>query len=301
MKTELWLIIGLILLLAGCSGGAVTEVKTAEADRKAAVPAGENAEHKEESPVIAWEGTWVFLSDDVAGDLKIAKTKEDGIEFTLSGTRNNPVNLSSYANTLKGTGIVKGDKIEITDSQREECSGVLEAEGAILTVNLENDMCHTPQIYLNGEYVKAGTLEDQPLFSYEQGEFRLHGMSLGMHPSDIKALIGNPDYEGPDETGFSVWIQDYPMKNLQLSFNGEGLEADSIHFTENAAAWHAASGVSFTGERYKSEDGTHYLYNPDNGQLIFYPENEEDTVSITLTYADGNFRYGIESGQIIKE
>ena len=301
MKTGLWLTMALLLLLAGCSGETVSEEKRAEGAAEAQAAAEKESEHKQDRPVIAWEGTWVFVSDDNVGELKIDQIKEDEIEYTLNGTRNNPVNLSSYANTLSGTGTIKGEKIEITDSLLEGCGGFLEIEGPMLTVNIENEMCHTPQVYLNGEYVKAGTLEEIPLFAYDQGGFSLHGLSLGMHPSDTKALIGNPEYEGPDETGFSVWLQDYPMKNLQLSYNGEGLEADSIYFTEDASAWNAASGELFTGERYISEDGTHYLYSQDSGQLVYYSENMEDTVGITLTYADGNFQYGIESGQITKE
>ncbi|KAB7709084.1 hypothetical protein F9802_02900 [Bacillus aerolatus] len=297
-----------IFMITGCSSQMVSEEKKANreqvsekvneqvSEKKAASEPVATQENNEEDR--SWDGQWVFLSDDNLGQLQIEQVEGNGINYTLGGTRINPNNNSSYANSFQGTGIIKGDKVEFKNNLLEECGGMMEKKDSVITVTVENEGCHTPQVYLNGDYKKDDSITTPSFFAYENGEFNIYGITLGDTPSTTKGLVGNPDYEGPDEEAFYEWIQDYPSKNLFISYFSNKIE--SIHAEANASELEAAIAEEFDGDYYISNDGSNYLYNPENKQLLIFNENEKNSqmISFFVTYADGNFYYGVENGSI---
>ncbi|MFK2826754.1 hypothetical protein QYG89_13945 [Bacillus sp. B190/17] len=299
-----------IFMIAGCSSQVVSkekEVNHEQASEKVNEQTSGQANEKKTAlkPVDAqknedrsWDGQWIFLSDDHLGQLQIEQGEENQITYTLGGTRVNPNNNNSYANSFEGTGIIKGDKVEFTSSLLEECGGMMEKRGSTITVTFENESCHTPQVYLNGEYKKLDSITTPPFLAFNNGEFSMYGISLGDAPSKAKRMVGNPDYEGPDEEGFYEWIQDYRSKNLLISYAGNKVE--SIHTEANVDELKAAIAEDFDGEYYMDDEGSNYLYNPDNQQLLIFNENEQNshTSRFFVTYADENFHHSVQNGWI---
>lgn len=295
----------MFLLLAGCgeeSNGNLDNTRTSE-DSKQVSPEEDSQtetgieDHKE----LSWEGEWIFLSDDNLGQLTIVQKDESTIQYRLSGSRINPVNGGSYGNAFEGMGYIDGNQLEFTNDLNDDCGGVMVKNQETITLTLADEACHTPQVYLNGDYKKTDTLQNEPLFVVDEGIFKLHGISLGANPSQVKALIGNPDYEGPDEEGFDDWIQRYSQSNGYISYFENAVT--SIHL--DASLTELEEGISqyFEGEYYSTDEGTEYLYLPESGQLLVYnvnPDNRTE-VSLFVTYADGNFQMGVENGWIIKQ
>ena len=126
----------------------------------------------------------------------------------------------------------------------------------------------------------------------------MHGIALGDTPAETKTRVGNPTYEGPDEDGFYEWMQEYPSRHLLVAYTSDR-QAESIHIQGRADERTGAVALAqaFDGERYRNAEGTTYLYNPDNRQLLVLTQNGPH-VSFFVTYADGNFHYGVENGSI---
>lgn len=296
-----------LAILAGCESKpaadpakkeilANTEKSLASAQQSEENPQQEQEETEE---AFDWSGEWVFLSDDNLGNLKIEKVDEETIRYHLGGSVINPVNGSSYANVMEGTGMISGNTITYTNELSEDCGGTMERNGNIITVTAANGACHTPQVYLDGDYIKADSLKEQPLLEIKNGQFLVRGISMWDTPSTVKEMHGNPAYEGPDEEGFYEWIQDYEDKKLFVSYSNN--QPDSVH-TEAPADVFLPEVEKLSGERYTSEDAN-YIYLPEKEQLLIYQTKAEDPSVITLftAYADGNFHAGVENGWIVKE
>ncbi|MED4534142.1 hypothetical protein [Metabacillus fastidiosus] len=300
-----------ISIIAGCSNKTILEEKIVKTDQEiekaddqfhkkdtAAEPKSTGDEEKQED--IPWDGQWIFLSDDDLGQLQIEVLEGNKINYTLGGTRINPINNSSYANSFEGTGVIQDNKAEFTNNLVEGCGGVMEKKGTIITLIIEDESCHTPQVYLNGDYKKVNSIGNNASpFAFKNGEFYIYGISLGDTPSTVKGLLGNPDYEGPDEEGFYEWIQDYSTQSFYISYSGDNT-AESIHAEADESELKTAIAKEFKGQVYIDDDGSNYLFNPDNKQLLIFNEKEQNgqMISFLVTYADGNFHQGIEQGWI---
>lgn len=306
-----FLTVALFITLAGCSETNEAEPsesveETVQPEEKEATETEateeEVAETEIEEESIPWAGEWIFLSDDNLGQLRIEQVSESQVKYHLGGSRINPVNGSSYGNALEGSGTINGNQIEFTNDLVEDCSGIMVREDNIISVKLNNESCHTPQVYLDGEYKLADSYREQPLFMVKNQQFQIYGLSLGDTPSQAKELIGNPEYEGPDETGFDEWIQQFnhPSINKVAYFENAAV---SIHGEANIKELEEGIERHFKGERYMTEEGAEYLYLPASEQLLIYTPNPNDPskVSLFVTYADGNFHVGVENGWILKK
>ena len=252
---------------------------------------GKKAGRNNESEEGSWQGEWAFISDDMLGELHIEQ-EGDQIRLKLIGS---VMAETSYGNAFEGTGTITGNEVTFTNG--EGCGGVMKKSGSTLTLTAD-EVCHTQRVYLNGEYLKVDAIETHPLLAFEEGQFFVYGTTLGGTPSQTKRKVGNPLNEGPDEEGFYAWMQDYPSKNLLVTYD-PNQKVESIHVQEgpNEVNGAVALAKAFDGERYSNEEGSTYLYNPDNGQLLVFTRNGTSG-SFFVTQADGNFHYGVESGAI---
>ncbi|MGG3887968.1 hypothetical protein [Metabacillus fastidiosus] len=299
-----------ISIIAGCSNKTILEEKIVKTDqeiekaddqfnKKDTVVEPESTDVEEKQEDISWDGQWIFLSDDHLGQLQIEVLEGNKINYTLGGTRINPINNSSYANSFEGTGVIQDNKVEFTNNLVEGCGGTMEKKETIITLTIEDESCHTPQVYLNGDYKKIDSIGDSSPFAFRNGEFYIHGISLGDSPSTVKGFLGNPDYEGPDEEGFYEWIQDYSAQSFYISYSGDNT-AESIHAEADASKLKTTIVKEFKGQAYIDDDGSNYLFNPDNKQLLIFNEKRQNgkMISFLVTYADVNFHQGIEQGSI---
>lgn len=291
-----------VLSLVGCSEQVKEVEKKEEIEQIKETDEQQTIEMEKEEEQNSWAGEWVFLSDDNVGTLTIEQVDESHVTYQLSGSRNNPVNGSSYGNAFEGSGTINGNRIEFTNDLSEDCGGIMERKDHIITVTLDNGACHTPQVYLDGDYKKADAYQEQPLFMVKDHEFQIYGLSLEDTPSEAKSLIGNPDFEGPDETGFDEWIQKYSNQYIdRIAY----FENNAVSISSEALASELQMSIQehFNGERYFTEDGAEYLYLPETEQLLIYTPDPEDSTKVTLllTYADGNFHVGVENGWILKK
>lgn len=275
--------------------GSDLEENSTQDDEKKTKPANEMELNEDE---VTWEGKWIFLSDDNLGQLLIEQVDDDTITYLLAGSRMNPVNLSSYGNSLEGTGVIKGNSIELTSSSNPDCGGSFVKNHDVITVSIPNGGCHTPQVYLEGDYKKAESIEIPPLLQIHNGNFQVFGISMGDTPSIVKGLIGNPENEGPDEEEFYEWIQTFDMNHLLISYYSN--QVDSISAVVSKDQLETAISDQFNGEKYRGDSESIYLYNPENEQLLIYTPSQEDPtkVNILVTHADGNFHAGVENGWI---
>ncbi|MCK6207099.1 hypothetical protein KZX50_16780 [Bacillus infantis] len=300
------LFLSLALILSACTN-MDKEARTKDIDQPDKVAekrvTEETAQVKESLETLKkeefnWQGEWVFLSDDNLGKLKIDRQDGKTIQYQLSGSVINPNNNESYFNVMEGSGTIEGDKITYTNNLSEDCGGVMIRSGEKLTLTAANESCHTPQVYLDGEYLKRDSISEPPLLSIKDGQFVVRGLTFGDAPSQAKSLHGNPAYEGPDEDGFYEWIQKYEDQELFISYFNKQL--DSLNSDAPATVF-KEEAASIPGERYKAEDGTYYIYLPETEQLLIYTESSEGegTISFFITHADGNFHAGVENGWIV--
>lgn len=287
----------LALTASGCS----QQPDKAKKEDQASAAKQENPVQKPaETKEVSWEGKWIFLSNDNLGNLDIQKTGEKEITYTLSGSKYNSYNGSSYGNVLEGKGTIEGDKITFTNDLVEGCGGVMEKKDNVITVKASDEMCHTPAVYLDGEFIKADTITPPKKLSFENGEFKLFGITLGNGPVAPKKHLGNPEYEGPDEDGFYSWmVHQYPKQNLTIAYTNND-EVQTISTSASLDELEALSG-EFDRDHYTDEEGSHYLYNPDNKQLLIYNEKAEEPIHFFATYADENFYASLENGWIKKK
>lgn len=305
-KVLVFVVIGFFtILLAGCSEQPTVilkdqeDIKESEQVKKADEEVVDKEEIAVKEEMNSWEGEWIFLSDDNLGQLRIEKIAENQIHYHLGGTRINPHNMSSYANSFEGTGMIEGNRVTFTNDYVEDCGGVMVKNGDIVTVTTENDSCHTPQVYLNGDYQKTSSIETQESFIIQDDKFFLYGITLGDLPSDVKSLNGNPIYEGPDEEGFYEWVQKYDEKNIFVSYYSNQVESVNVEVPFSVLQTKVSNHENI--EMYITDDGAEYLYNPSSKQLLIYHKKEdEDLASVLFTYADNNFLYGVEAGWIKK-
>ena len=258
---------------------------------------GKKTEQKNKQKEEPWQGEWVFIDDHAIGNLHIEQEKDNQIRYKLIGTKMGLTADNAYGSVFEGTGIITGDEVAFTNTVAEECGGVMKKTGSTLSFKAENENCHI-SVYLDGDYLKEEAIETPPLLTYEEGHFFVHGIALGDTPSETKTRVGNPTYEGPDEDGFYEWMQEYPSRHLLVAYTSDR-QAESIHIQGRADERNGAVALAqaFDGERYRNAEGTTYLYNPDNRQLLVLTQNGPH-VSFFVTYADGNFHYGVENGSI---
>ncbi|MBM7649925.1 hypothetical protein JOC78_002909 [Bacillus ectoiniformans] len=149
------------------------------------------------------------------------------------------------------------------------------------------------------EKSKPKSNQESSLFKVKDQHFSLYGMMIGATTSEMKDLLGSPQYEGADETGFDEWIQQYEKNNIYISFHNE--QATSFSAEVNEKELERAITENFQGEKYISEEGTKYLYLPETEELLMYTSTSDSpNVTATVTYADGNFKYWVEEGSFKK-
>ena len=138
------------------------------------------------------------------------------------------------------------------------------------------------------------------MFRMKNDQFLIYGVLQGDKPSSVKAVLGNPESEGPDEMMLNYWIQQYPAKDLLVTYYDDWVE--TISFTTTKEALEMEIAEHFEDDRYRNKDGTEYLLVPQNEDLLLYRPNEEDPtkIKVLITVADENFYYSLELGEIFK-
>ena len=121
-----------------------------------------------------------------------------------------------------------------------------------------------------------------------------------MSPGQVKAVLANPDYEGPD-SGYYSWRQDY--SNLSIGYDiYYGNEILSINATVDKDELKELLASTADVERYKGDDGTLYYYGAKSSQLLILKDFMEDQEKhdLLLLNEDENFWYHVEVGSIKK-
>ena len=250
-----------------------------------------------ESP---WNGDWILLNDTVLGTLHMTTNGETEFDYKLSGTKPATEDSSSASLTIEGNGKTDGNQAEATCEPTANCKMMIEMNGSTLELTVNEEMTDGSELILSGEYKKVSSIEETQMFQMKNDQFQLFGVLQGDKPSAVKAKLGNPESEGPDEMIHSYWIQHYPEKELLFTYYDNRVE--TITFTTTKEALEVEITEHFEGDRYRDKNGTEYLLVPHNQNLLLYRPNEEDPtkINVLVTVADENFYYNLEIAEIFK-
>lgn len=69
-------------------------------------------------------------------------------------------------------------------------------------------------------------IETETFWGIKDQTFYLSGIISGMNPAQVKAVLANPDYEGPD-LGYYNWSQDYPNLSMGYGINNKILSINA--------------------------------------------------------------------------
>jgi len=250
-----------------------------------------------ESP---WNGEWILLSDNILGTLQIMDNDETEFNYKLSGSQQTTEDSSLKSLTFEGNGKIDGSQAEATCEASTNCKMSIEMDGSTLQLTIKDEITDGSDLMLSGEYKKAASIEETAMFLMKDDQFQIYGILQGDKPSAVKAKLGNPKSEGPDEMIENYWIQQFPSKELTVTYYDDWVE--TISFTTTKEVLELEITKHFEGDRYRSKDGTEYLLVPENQDLLLYRPNEEDPtkINVLVTVADENFYYNLEHGDISK-
>ncbi|MBO0589123.1 hypothetical protein [Sporosarcina sp. E16_8] len=250
-----------------------------------------------ESP---WNGDWILLSDNILGTLHVTENDEAQFDYKLSGTQRTTDDSSPVSLTFEGNGKIDGNQAEATCEPTANCRMTIKMDGPTLQLTINDEVTDGSELILSGEYKLSSSIEETPMFRMKNDQFLIYGILQGDKASAVKAKLGNPETEGPDEMIHNYWIQKYPEKELIVTYYDDWVE--TISFTTTKDALEKEIAEHFEGDRYRNKDGTDYLLVPQNQDLLLYRPNEEDPSKITvlITVADENFYYSLEHGEISK-
>lgn len=287
---------GALLLVTGCSSPAAAPVKKPVS---ASPPA--------QQPEKDWGGEWVFLSDDALGHMTIQTEKNGTFKYQVGATSINPSNGSSYANGTSGTGTISGSKA-ILKSENESCNATLIMENDILAFKFDSGSCNTEAIVLDGHYKKIEKTGSVQPFQDKDGDFYLHGIKQGMSPAEVKAIYGNPEYEGPMEDGGPIEFSLTQRYGTLYIGYGENKKVHSV-YNEYPEKEFSQSIQSYTRDIYQSipdeeqpANNKTYFYNEGSEQLFMYSPHIEKPgiISARLVQADPNFYDSLNGGAFNK-
>lgn len=279
----------MIMALSACSSADETK-KIAEKE-----PVEEN---KSEVNSEAWEGEWIFLSDESVGTLKISNMVDQQFDYVIGATVMLGEEPTPFATAWEGTGAIKGNEATASNEMVENCKVKFILDGDQMVVESMDESCHTEKIELTGTYKKKDAIETDPFWGARDQAFYISGITLGMSPGQVKAVLANPDYEGPD-LGYYDWRQDYP--NLSMGY-GTNKTIVSINTTVEKDKLKELLASSADVEQYEGDDGTLYYYGANSSQLLIlknFNENQE-VHDLLLLNEDENFWYHVEVGSIRK-
>jgi len=250
-----------------------------------------------ESP---WNGEWFLLSDQILGTLHITDNDETEFNYKLSGSQQTTEDSSPKSLTFEGNGKIDGIQAEATCEATPNCKMSIEMDGSTLQLTINDEITDGSELMLSGEYKKATSIKETPMFRMKDDQFQIYDILQGDKPSAVKAKLGNPESEGPDEMIHNYWIQQFPAKELIVTYYDDWVE--TISFTTTKKVLELDITKHFEGDRYRSKDGTEYLLVPQNQDLLLYRPNEEDPskINVLVTVADDNFYYNLEHGDISK-
>lgn len=198
----------------------------------------------------------------------------------------------------EGTGVINGNEATASNEFIEECKVKFILDGDQMIVESMDESCHTEKIELTGTYKKKDSIETEPFWGIKDQAFYISGITLGMSPAQVKAVLANPDYEGPD-LGYYSWRQDYP--NLSMNY-GTNKTIVSINATMEKDKFKELLASSADVEQYGGDDHTLYYYGAKSSQLLILKDFNEDqeAYDLMLSSVDENFWYHVEVGSIRK-
>jgi len=284
----------LAIMVAGCSP-TKDQIPSDKTDQDENSPT--TNETVSENP---WNGDWILLSDNILGTLHITENDETEFDYKLSGSQQTTEDPSPVSFTFEGNGKFDGNQAEATCETSANCKMTIEMDGSTLRLTINDEVTDGFELILSGEYKKSSSIEETPMFRMKNDQFLIYGVLQGDKPSAVKAKLGNPESEGPDEMMQNYWIQQYPAKELLVTYYDDWVE--TLSFTTTKEALEKDIAEHFEGDRYRHKDGTDYLLVPENQDLLLYRPNEEDPskINVLVTVADENFYYNLEHGEISK-
>lgn len=295
---KMWIPRTVILLLAiivtGCSP-TKDQIPSDKTDQdENLTPTNDNVS---ESP---WNGDWILLSDQILGTLHIAEHEDTEFNYKLSGSQQTTEDPSPKSLAFEGDGKIDGNQAEATCEATATCKMVMEMEGSTLQLTINDEITDGSELIVSGTYKKAASIKETAMFLMENDQFQIYGILQGDKPSSVKAKLGNPESEGPDEMMQNYWIQQYPTKELIITYYDDWV--DTISFKTTKEELEAEIAKHFKGDRYRSRDGTEYLLVAQNQNLLLYRPDIDDLskINVLITVADDNFYYSMEHGDITK-
>ena len=132
------------------------------------------------------------------------------------------------------------------------------------------------------------------VFTVDSDKFYINGIGIGMTKREVYEKVGPPNYDGLSDIGENY--QEYDDKLLYYYDDILYLiirPTSEMDFQVNF--WEKYSGKKYDG--YSGE--VLYLFSPPTDQIIFFKDDGEG-YSLYLTYSDGNFEYGVDTGVIVE-
>lgn len=147
-----------------------------------------------------------------------------------------------------------------------------------------------------GIYQNSGTENKPPIFSMEDDNLVVYGLTLGDTPSDAKAIWGEPEVLDEEPMGDADTYHYYPAVDMTVGYYDEKLTFIAVDADEEDLK---EISSTFTGDHFRDPEGaTEFFFSPENGQLLIYgTANSIDGDSeLRLLMSDENFFYYVDEG-----
>lgn len=298
---KLFSLIFLLFVLAACTDKNVEDTVEKEVPLDTSTDNSTGSANNTEQ-ADNWEGEYVYLHDTIEGQLIISEQDQAEFTYQLVLKQTNEYKEVVAEEDLKGSGAIT-NKDALLEIANKDCQLTLTHEGKSLLAKSEGPDCNET-LGMTGTYQNSTSGENPPLFSIEDGQIYLNGLTFGNTPTDTKAIWGNPDPIDSNEDDIIMeheTVHHYSSENMFITYHNYKLYA----LTAKANADDLANvKKSFTGEHYKDTNSdSEFFLDPEDGQLLIYRSSyflNPGEHEFLLIPVDENFYFAVDSGAYTK-
>lgn len=193
---------------------------------------------------------------------------------------NSRVNISKLMKEIEEN---KGNQMSSIDNMERQFENIFKMEKA-------------EEILKKNDKTKSGHNESK-IFTVLKNKLYIDGITLGTERNEVLEILGNPDEEKIDDSPMDPSDTILIYDNVSFYIFDNKVIRVSLHATNEFFDKEFLS--NYSGDRYISEEGKIYFYEPDSKQLIIASGVEEE-FQISLVFEDGNFKYNVQEGSIKK-